>query len=176
MNALVVYESMFGNTRQLAEAAADALRSSGAATTLAPAAAAPADLTGFDLIVVGAPTHAHSLPRASTRIEATKWASDPAKALHLEPGAAGPGIREWLDRLIALPLPHPAVALFSTRADIPRIFSGDAASAMKKRLRVLGSETDAHAEFLVDLHNRLTHGEEQRIRDWVTHLIPVGGR
>lgn len=175
MNALVVYESMFGNTRLLAEAVTEALRSTGADTTLLPASAAPAALTGFDFLVVGAPTHAHSLPRASTRAEATTWAADPAKALHLEPGAAGPGVREWLDRLVDLPVPHPAIALFSTRADIPRIFSGDAASAMKKRLRVLGSEIDAHAEFLVDLHNRLTHGEEERIRDWITHLIPVGG-
>ena len=38
MNALIVYESMFGNTRRLAEAMAEALETSGADVTVAPRA------------------------------------------------------------------------------------------------------------------------------------------
>ena len=63
MNALIVYESMFGNTRRLAEAITDALRTTGVNATIAPAHAAPVDLSDYRLVVVGAPTHAHSLPR-----------------------------------------------------------------------------------------------------------------
>ena len=41
MNALIVYESMFGNTRKLAEAIADALQTTGVDATIMPAHEAP---------------------------------------------------------------------------------------------------------------------------------------
>jgi hypothetical protein len=67
----------------------------------------------------------------------------------------------------------PRFAIFSTRADIPRIFAGDAAAAIAKRLRRRGAEVDARADFHVDLHNRLSDGEETRAREWATKLIAV---
>ena len=92
MTAMVVYESMFGNTRQIAEAIGDGLakytevRVEPVSNVVDPAA---------ELVVIGAPTHAHSLPRAGTREDAAKWADDPEKHLALEPEAAQPGVREW---------------------------------------------------------------------------------
>ncbi len=143
MNTLIVYESMFGNTRKLAEAMAEALETSGADVTVSPACDAPADLSDYTLVIVGAPTHAHSLPRPKSRAEAAEWAVDPTKKLSLEETARATGVREWLEGIMLVG--NPRFAVFSTRVDIPRIFSGDAAAAITKGLRRRLADVDAHA-------------------------------
>ncbi|MGH3368949.1 MAG: flavodoxin domain-containing protein [Nocardioidaceae bacterium] len=56
MKGLVVYESLFGNTEQVAHAVARGLRTR-MEVTVVPAAEAPAPLTDLvDLVVVGGPT------------------------------------------------------------------------------------------------------------------------
>lgn len=74
MKALVVFESMFGNTRDVAQAVAD-----GVATRLdvgvAEVGTSP-DLAGVDLLIVGAPTHAMGLSRDGTRKSAAEQAGD----------------------------------------------------------------------------------------------------
>ena len=171
MNALIVYESMFGNTRRLAEAIADALQTTGVDTTIMPAYKAPSDLSDYRLVVVGAPTHAHSLPRPKSRTEAVEWAADPTKQLTLEPTAGSTGVREWLEGVMLVG--DPRFAAFSTRADIPRIFAGDACAAIAKGLRRHLADLDARADFLVDLDNHLVDGEEDRAREWAGSLLPV---
>ena len=173
MNALIVYESMFGSTRQIGEAIADALQTSGVSVTVTPAAAAPVDLTGYDLVVIGAPTHAHSLPQASSRKDAARWAAEERKELVLEPGAADqPGVREWLERA-PVGAPTTRFASFSTRADFPLIFAGDASASIKRRLRKRGVHLDAHEGFLVDFDSHLLKDEPQRAREWAMTLMPV---
>jgi flavorubredoxin len=67
MRALVVYESMYGNTQVIADNIADGLRGD-YEVTLVPVAEATAELVaGADLLVAGAPTHMHGLPSASSR-------------------------------------------------------------------------------------------------------------
>ena len=161
MTAMVVYESMFGNTRQIAEAIGDGLaaytevRVEPVSNVVDPAA---------ELVVIGAPTHAHSLPRAGTREDAAKWADDPEKHLSLEPEAAQPGVREWLDAVSTVPA---AWAAFGTRVDIPRIFSGDAAAVIEKRMRRHNSHPAVPSEcFVVDFDNVLVDGELDRAREW----------
>ena len=171
MNALIVYESMFGNTRKLAEAIADALQATGVDATILAAHKAPSDLSDYRLVIVGAPTHAHSLPRPKSRAEAANWATDPTKKLTLEPTASSTGVREWLDGVTLLG--DPRFAVFSTRVDIPRIFAGDACAAIAKGLRRHLSDVDARADFLVGLDNHLVDGEEDRAREWAGGLIPV---
>ena len=59
MKALILYDSQFGNTEQIARAIAEGITAGGAETTLLRAAEATADaLPGHDLIVVGSPTQA----------------------------------------------------------------------------------------------------------------------
>ena len=90
MKALVVYESMFGNTRRLAEAVAEGLRT-GADVDLRPVAAAPPEPDPeYQLVVVGGPTHAFSMSRPSTRADAVRQGPE---------GEPTVGIREWLDGL-----------------------------------------------------------------------------
>ena len=75
MRALVVYESMYGNTHVVAGEIADGLRV-GYEVTLVPVAEATAELVaGADLLVVGAPTHMHGLSSASSRRTAVKAAA-----------------------------------------------------------------------------------------------------
>ena len=171
MNALIVYESMFGNTRRLAEAIAGALESAGVDAAVMHAADAPSDLSGYQLVIVGAPTHAHGLPRPTSRTEALAWADDHTKNLTLEPTAGTAGVREWLDRLLLVG--NPRFAVFSTRASIPRIFAGDAGNAIAKGLHRRLAEVDSRADFLVDLENRLVDGEEVRARAWANDLVSV---
>jgi hypothetical protein len=87
--ALVAYESMFGNTERVAHAVATGLRLEGFDATVVDVSRNPTvDLDAVDLLVVGAPTHAFSLSRSSTRAEAVQQGA--------RPGAAARGMREWL--------------------------------------------------------------------------------
>jgi len=89
--AVVVYESMFGNTRLVAEAIGGGLASA-AEVAVVPVNKATADvLEGADLVVVGGPTHIHGMSRARSRQMAATMARKPSNALTLEPGAEVPG-------------------------------------------------------------------------------------
>ncbi|HEX3310871.1 MAG TPA: flavodoxin domain-containing protein, partial [Streptosporangiaceae bacterium] len=75
MRALVVYESMYGNTQVIAGNIADGLRGD-YAVTLVPVAEATWDLVAdADLLVAGAPTHMHGLSTRSTRRMAAQAAA-----------------------------------------------------------------------------------------------------
>jgi len=64
MKALFVYYSKFGNTRKVAEAIAEAMKEAGEVRTINLEQLAAADFEGGDLVVVGTPTHAFSMPQA----------------------------------------------------------------------------------------------------------------
>lgn len=163
MKAVVLYESMFGHTRQVAEAIAsglsdlveaDAIRVGDGASTL----------SGADLVVIGVPTHAHSIPRPRSRAEAAAWAKEPERKLTLEPGATGRGIREWLKELQTAP-PH--WAAFATRTDLPRILAGDGAAAIEHRMRRFDAPPLLDRQlFLVSIDNELLVDELDHARAW----------
>ena len=170
MRALVVYESMFGNTRTVAMSITRALERSGVATTMMPASTAPTDTSGFDLVFVGAPTHAHTLPQPSSRTEAASWAKQTERALVLEPSAKTPGVREWLKALDEVNSPA-RFAAYATRVDIPRIFSGDASVSITKRLKAAGVRNTERECFIVSSVNVLLDGEAERAAKWATGLV-----
>ncbi|WP_349866705.1 flavodoxin domain-containing protein [Leifsonia sp. WHRI 6310E] len=169
---VIVYESMFGSTRRIAEAIAEGMRG-GPDVTVLPVKDAPETFPDADAIVVGAPTHVHGLSRPSTRAEAGRWGDDPDRALTLEPDAEGIGMREWLDSCGTLP---GLFAAFDTRADMTELFSGSAAAALDKRLRAAGSRRFAdRASFLVDKDSALEAGELERARAWGGTLAQAVG-
>jgi hypothetical protein len=89
LQALVVYESMFGCTEQVARAVADGLDAEGLRVTLTDVRnAPPASDAQYDVLVVGAPTHAFSLSRPATRADAVRQGG--------RPESAATGMREWL--------------------------------------------------------------------------------
>ena len=73
MRALVVYESLWGNTEKIARAIAAGLAGLGS-VDVKTSDAAPGTVDGYDLLAVGGPTHAFSMTRASTRADAVESA------------------------------------------------------------------------------------------------------
>lgn len=110
MRAVVVYESMFGCTRRVADAIARGLGERLAATVVAVGQASPDMVAGAGLVVVGGPTHMHSMSRPVRRRMAVSMAHKPDGGLALEPGADGVGLREWFaDELGRLAASRPRV-------------------------------------------------------------------
>ena len=169
MRAIVIYESMFGNTRRVAEAVARGLARSGEVRLARADEVRPVDLAGADLVVVGAPTHAWGLPRTNTRREAVTTANRGDNDLILEPAAErSPGVREWLHTLDRLGVTG---AAFDTRLRAPRFLTGRASTSISRNLRHDGAQLiSAPASFFVDRHNHLYAGEEERARAWGERL------
>src|SRR6266702_645002 len=122
MKAVVVYESMYGNTHQIADAIGTGLADFDVAV-VPVAEAGRAVLADADLVVVGGPTHVHGMTRASTRQAAAKAAQESGSGLTLEPDALEPGLREWLDSLGKSTVRAKAAA-FDTRMEGPAAFTG----------------------------------------------------
>ncbi len=165
MSIVVVFESMFGNTRQVASAIAEGLAPYGSVIMAnvndggAKDAAASADL-----LVLGGPTHVHGMSRPASREDARDWANDQSKKLSLEPLAPGTGVREWIDDLEQVPA---LCAAFDTRMDIARILSGAASGRIEHALTKRGSRAVLpSASFLVSKDTVLEDGELARARDW----------
>lgn len=162
MKALVVYESMWGNTGKVAEAVAEGLRGH-LEVEVVDAAHAPAPLLALvDLLVVGGPTHAFSMSRGSTREDAVRQGAT---------GTAGDGIREWIDKLHSGPHSE-MVATFDTRVGKVRHLPGSAAKAAAKALRRLGYASAAKPEsfYVEDSAGPLQAGELERAKAWGEQL------
>jgi menaquinone-dependent protoporphyrinogen IX oxidase len=164
MRALVVYESMYGNTHLIASNIADGLRGT-YEVTLVPVGGATTDLTaGADLLVVGAPTHMHRMSTATSRQTARKAAAKPESGLALDPDAGGPALRDWLGGLAG---GHRLAAAFDTRfAGVPML-TGRASRGISKLLTRHGYRLITPPEsFLVTKLNTLIDGESSRARHW----------
>lgn len=181
MKAVIIYESMFGNTHAVADAIAEGLRTEGVraegeVTVVSAADAEKTDLTDVDLLIVGGPTHAHGLSRLSTRKSAVQKAETSHGRLRAEPGAAEEhGLRTVLDDLPegghggrdGDGAKHPAAAAFDTRVSGPALLTGRASRTIAKRLRKRGYESAATpASFLVDKKDNLLDGEIDRAVAW----------
>jgi flavodoxin-like protein len=168
MQAVVVYESMYGNTHHVADAIAAGLQDSFQVTVVPVAEASAAILAEADLVVVGGPTHAHGMSRAATRRAAGDAAAKPDSGVTVEPGALGPGLREWFDSLGQYPV---KAAAFDTRIHGPSAITGRAAKGVTRLLRAHGFEVAVKPEsFLVTTKNVLDPGETTRARDWAARL------
>jgi hypothetical protein len=169
----VVYESMFGDTRQVAEAIGDGLGLKFQVTVVPVGRVAMDQLRGIDLLVVGGPTHVRNMSRPKTREGAVDQAAQPESGISLEPGAAGPGLREWLSTLTDAP-PH--AAAFDTRAHMSPLVTGRAAPKIARVLQGNGCHLIAEPEsFLVTSKPPvLVAGERERARAWGESLAVTG--
>ena len=165
MTRIVVYESMYGNTRAIAEAVATGL---GGATVLS-VHEAPEALEGVELLVVGGPTHMHGLTTALGRRMAVEGAQKHGS--HVEPDAADArGLREWLADVRGGAGLH--AAAFDTRASGAVAFTGSAARGIARRLRRGGFDVLATESFVVTgTEGPLTDGELERARAWGAALV-----
>ena len=168
MRAVVVYESMYGNTHLVADAIGTGLETAFDVWVVPVSQADPAVLDGATLVVVGGPTHVHGMSRESSRKAAVEAAGKPASPLELEPDAAGPGLREWFDSLGRYPA---RAAAFDTRMHAPAALTGRASKGVARLLRAHGFEVIAEPEsFLVTKQDRLEPHETTRAREWGTKL------
>ena len=174
MSALVVYESMYGNTARIAAAIVEGIGPGGVAVEVGTA---PDDLPPeVDMIVVGGPTHGHGMSQPESRHSALERADRPVVS-------AGRGIREWV---AALHPDRPVVfATFDTRIRGPKVLWGSAADAAAKVLAAQGFRSAAPpASFSVggptgSPYDRLADGELERARAFgrkLGGLLPVHSR
>jgi flavorubredoxin len=178
VRALVVYESLFGNTEAVARAVAAGLASSPhvSAVDVVEVHDAPASVpAGVNLVVVGGPTHAFGLTRASTRADALRRSTTAAPAR-----ATTVGLREWLDGLAPAADRLAVAATFDSRVRRPRV-PGSAARGALRRLRRLGfAPADRPVSFWVDgVAGPLKAGELDRARAWggrLGHCLPSAAR
>ncbi|GAB7006658.1 hypothetical protein JCM18899A_41310 [Nocardioides sp. AN3] len=158
--AVVVYESMFGDTASIADAVARGL-----AEEVADVACC--DVSGLDvgepvyadLLVVGAPTHRFTLSSPGTREEALRRGAPP--------GHATIGLQEWLTHLEA-DRQGLVVATFDTRLALFERLTLAAATAMgdlarERGFRVVGEPMGFFVE-----HTRgpVLEGEILRATSW----------
>jgi hypothetical protein len=164
MKAVVVYESMFGNTHEVAAQIGEGLREAGAEALVVRVGDCTDDLVrSAQLLVVGGPTHIHTMARPRTRTAAVSQAT--AAHRGAQPGADGIGVREWLDDLGE---GHGMLAAaFDTRQNAPKALTGQASRGMHRRLVDQGYECIAPAtSFIVDKHPLLLPGEHERALAW----------
>jgi Flavodoxin len=164
MRAVVIYESMYGNTHAIADAIGRGLGPETEVTVAPVAEATPELLNGADLVVAGGPTHVHGMSGARSRQAAAEAAHKEGSGLTLEPHAQGPGLRDWFGTVGRI---HGCGAAFDTRVDGPAMLTGHASKAIAKLLDRHGLTEIAPAEsFLVTKDSKLRPGEEDRAEQW----------
>ena len=156
MKAIVVYESLWGNTAAVARAIAEGIGQG--ARALATDEATPADVTEADLVVAGAPVMGFQLPTEGMREQVRRGASREARP----PDLAHPTLRSWLERL---PAGRGRSAAFETRF---RWSPGGATGAIDKSLARAGYRPlTPPAKFIVrGKYGPLREGEIERARAW----------
>jgi len=159
MRGFVVYESLFGNTARIAQAIVDGLKER---LDVEQHDVVEGKLPeGADLLVIGGPTHAFSMSRATTRQDAVNQGARADPTI---------GLREWLEEL---PDGHGTpFAAFDTRVDMVRRLPGSAAKAAEKVARKRGYQSLTRPEsfYVQDTPGPLLDGEAQRAEVWGLQL------
>jgi flavodoxin len=153
MKAVIAYFSKFENTKKLAEAMVETMKPAGQARAIDIDKLSPSDLESANLVVVGSPTHAFSIPQA---------------------------VRAALDALPLSILSAKSVAAFDTTIQRWPFRSLRASPKLLARLTRLGGTPIARPEtFYVHMKNpektgdpNLLHdGELDRARQWAARLL-----
>jgi flavodoxin len=147
MNSLVVYFSKFGNTKKVAEAIAETLKSEGPVRVISMDQLAASDLNEVDLVVMGSPTHRMNLPEAVRPVFETL----PRRVLRNVPVAAfdtSYKMSAWLARFTA-------------------------ARKLARRLRRLGGKHVVPPEtfHVVEREGPLYDGEIERAKEWAASIL-----
>jgi hypothetical protein len=161
MKAIVVYESLWGNTSAIARAIAEGIGPDAQALSTAEATAPV--IAGADLIVAGAPVHAFSLPTDGSRRSAE---GNAAKA-PAPPDLSHPSMRAWLKAVAA---GRGRCAAFETAF---RWSPSGATSAISRTLQRAGYPPISRSQRFVVTGGQgpLRDGEVERARAWGADLV-----
>ena len=156
MKALVVYDSFFGNTEQIAQSIGGVLALQAEVRILKVNDVKPEYMQGLDLIIIGSPTRQFS---------------------------PSPAVRALVKNIPRNGLQGVKAAVFDTRFAMSEIektpvlnffvgIFGFAAQPIGKKLRQKGAELAAEAEgFIVDgVEGPLKEGEIERAADWAKSI------
>jgi len=156
MKALVVYDSVFGNTEQVAQAIGQALEAAGDVAVVRVGEVKPGQWSGVDIAVVGSPTRAFSPTPATKKL-------------------VGGLPRETLQGV--------KVAAFDTRIALEDVNSsflnlmvklfGYAAEPIARRLQKKGGELAVSPEgfFVTGSEGPLKEGELERAARWAEEIL-----
>jgi len=146
MNALVLYDSQYGDTERIAQAIADTLGEFGEARTVRLDPSQPVGLQGVDVFIVGCPTQG--------------WR--PTQA-----------VQSFLEEVSSEELGGMAVACFDTRFRLPRFMSGSAAKVMARKLRekAVSLLVEPESFFVEGTEGPLREGELQRAATWARQIV-----
>jgi flavodoxin len=162
MQALILFDSQYGNTQKIAEAIAEGMREAGgmghAVQLHRLGDVPPGDVTGLDLLVVGSPTHAFR---------------------------ATPEMKTWLKEIPDHALQGTAVAVFDTRFTDEHIKSesrvltvmsglfGFAADPMGDELKKKGGRLVVSPEgfYVSGTEGPLLDGELERAAEWGRQVV-----
>jgi hypothetical protein len=165
MKIAVVYESMFGNTRTIAEGIAEGLHEAGDVKVGTVDDLSPDEVGDATLLVAGGPTHAHGMARPNAHQSLTNDNS------YRKYGTVLPGqesLRGWLERL---PPGRTMAAAFDTRFAKPQWLTGSAAKKIARRLQGKGySVVGTQSFFVVTAGGPLADGERDRAVAWGREL------
>lgn len=174
MKALVIYESLYGNTHTIAEAIAEGMGSTTEVAVLPVDDASDELVSSCQLVVMGGPTHMHSMDFSGTRKFGAKAEHDKAdggkEAHELDEAATGESLRHWFHH--APDGEGRSAAAFDTRYDKSPALTGSAAKGIARRLRHHGWSVEQDpTSFFVDTENELVDGELERARAWGERLV-----
>ena len=173
MKALIVYETWFGNTRQVAEAVARGLQGAFDVTVTAVGSAPSEPGDGTGLLVVGGPTHAFGMSRRSTRRSAVEQARSKEMLDAASPSEEF-GVREWLAGLPRVD--GGMAAAFDTRAPKKGFITfGSAARGIESELKKRGYRIVTKREgFTVSAsEGPVSEGELERAEEWGRSMAAV---
>ena len=147
MKALIVYDSVYGNTEKIAKAIGEAITPSNEVKVLRVGDANPSELASVNLLIVGSPTHA---------------------------GRPIPVVQDFLNKVPELSLKGINVAAFDTRISkkIVGVF-GYAAGRIAGNLKKKGGTLIASPEgfFVTGGQGPLKEGELERAAGWAKGIL-----
>jgi flavodoxin I len=142
MKALIVYDSVYGNTEKIASAIGESITHSGEVKVLWAGEADPSELASIDLLIIGSPVHG---------------------------GRPTPPVQDFLSRMAQQSLKGIKVAVFDTRATskFAKIF-GNAAGRIAGQLTKKGAVVTVPPEgfFVTGTKGPLKEGELERAANW----------
>ena len=160
IKALIVYDSYFNNTEQIARAIGDGLREEADVEICRVGDAKPEQLAGFDLLIVGSPTRAFR-PTPATTAFLNKIPKNSLRAVKVAAFDTGLAIDD---------IGSPILRFFV------RIF-GYAAKPISGKLKGKGGKVVIPPEgfFVTGTKGPLKEGELQRATDWGRRIAEIGG-
>jgi flavodoxin I len=145
MKALIVYDSVFGNTEKIARAIGGAI--DGDVKVIRADGIKPANLELLDLLIVGAPTQG---------------------------GRVTKPVRDFLNSIDEKVVKGISAAAFDTRSSTKWVgIFGYAAGRIAKSLQKIGANLVADPEgfFVTGTQGPLKEGEEERAAGWVKEIV-----